>query len=191
MASLRRSEGNFPCTALALTQEHSGEKMKRKNRIVSVVLAILAIAMVAAAPAISQNNLARVRAATAQFHRPEAAQAAGYDLVPGLDYCFDNPGVGAMGYHYINTGILDTTVELLRPEAMVYAPGPDGILQLAAVEYIVPAALWDAENSELPMLLGQHFHLNANLGVYVLHAWIWKNNPSGIFEDWNPTVSCP
>jgi hypothetical protein len=165
--------------------------MKRKNLVTSVVLTILVFTMVAAVPAFSQNDLAQVREATAQFHRPEAAQAAGYDLVPGLDYCFNNPGVGAMGYHYINTGILDTTVELLRPEAMVYAPGPDGILQLAAVEYIVPAGPWDAENTELPMLLGQHFHLNANLGVYVLHAWIWKNNPSGIFEDWNPNVSCP
>lgn len=165
--------------------------MKLKNLIFSLTIAIMAFAMVAAAPTLLQNDLARVREATAQFHRPEAAQAAGYDLVPGLDYCFNKPGVGAMGYHYINIGILDTTVDLLNPEAMVYAPGPDGILQLAAVEYIVPAALWDAENNELPMLHGQHFHLNANLGVYVLHAWIWKNNPSGIFEDWNPNVSCP
>jgi hypothetical protein len=23
-----------------------------------------------------------------------------------------------------------------------------------------------------------------------LHAWIWQNNPAGMFEDWNPTVSC-
>ena len=29
------------------------------------------------------------------------------------------------------------------------------------------------------------------LGVYILHAWIWKNNPAGMFEDWNPKVSCP
>ena len=69
-------------------------------------------------------------------------------------------------------------------------PGPNG-LQLGAVEYIVPAEPWDAENDELPQLMGQHFHLNENLGVYVLHAWIWMNNSAGIFEDWNPAVSCP
>jgi len=28
------------------------------------------------------------------------------------------------------------------------------------------------------------------LGVYELHAWIWKNNPSGVFYEWNPKVSC-
>jgi hypothetical protein len=25
---------------------------------------------------------------------------------------------------------------------------------------------------------------------YSLHAWIWKNNPSGMFKDWNPKVTC-
>jgi hypothetical protein len=39
-------------------------------------------------------------------------------------------------------------------------------------------------------VLGHHLHLNPGLGVYVLHAWIFKNNPAGIFEDWNPNVTC-
>jgi hypothetical protein len=139
-----------------------------------------------------ETELAQLRAATAQYHRPEVAQAAGYDLVPGLDHCFNNPSVGGMGYHYINVSILDTTVELTRPEAMVYTPGPDGILQLGAVEYVVPAVAWDAEgHTHPPVLFGRFFHLNPALGVYVLHAWAWKHNPSGVFEDWNPNVSCP
>jgi hypothetical protein len=97
-----------------------------------------------------------------------------------------------MGYHYINTGILDLTVDELQPEAMVYIPSPNDGLQLGAVEYIVPAEAWDAAgNTEPPTALGHNFHLNSTLGVYVLHAWIWKNNPSGMFEDWNPNVSCP
>ena len=25
---------------------------------------------------------------------------------------------------------------------------------------------------------------------YELHAWIWKHNPRGMFDDWNPLVSC-
>lgn len=96
-----------------------------------------------------------------------------------------------MGFHYINTASLDTKLDPLKPEAIVYAPKKNGKLQLAAVEYIVPAEAWDAEHSELPMLLGQHFHLNEDLGVYVLHAWVWEKNPAGVFEDWNPKVSCP
>jgi MoxR-like ATPase len=26
---------------------------------------------------------------------------------------------------------------------------------------------------------------------YELHAWIWKHNPRGMFDDWNPRVVCP
>jgi hypothetical protein len=26
---------------------------------------------------------------------------------------------------------------------------------------------------------------------YALHAWLWKDNPSGHFEPWNPKVKCP
>jgi hypothetical protein len=160
--------------------------MKYRNLF---MLGFIAILTLGATDAI---ELAQLRAATAEFHRPEAAQAAGYDLVPGLDHCFDNPGVGGMGYHYINVGILDTTVELSKPEAMVYTPGPDGNLQLGAVEYIVPAAAWDAEGyTHSPMLFGRFFHLNEALGVYILHVWAWKNNPSDMFDDWNPNVSCP
>ena len=25
---------------------------------------------------------------------------------------------------------------------------------------------------------------------YSLHAWIWKDNPAGAFEMWNPSVHC-
>lgn len=164
--------------------------MKRKMLLIIVVIPVLALSLVSAVRASTGSDLAQIRKATAQFHSPEAARAAGYDLRDGLDHCFNNPGVGGMGYHYINISILDTTVDLKNPEAMVYIPSPNG-LQLGAVEYIVPAEAWDAKHDELPELLGQHFHLNEALGVYVLHAWIWKNNSSGIFEDWNPRVSCP
>jgi hypothetical protein len=137
------------------------------------------------------DQLAQVRAATAQFHSTDTAKATGYVSVPGLDACFNNPGVGGMGFHLIKTSSLDLTVNVLEPEAMVYAPGPNGKLQLDAVEYIVPAAPWDAAgNTQPPSVLGQTFHLDAALGVYILHAWIWRENPSGMFEDWNPKVSC-
>jgi hypothetical protein len=163
--------------------------MKRKTLIVSGGIAILALILVAA-QTFGQSDLAKIRRATAQFHRTEAAKDAGYDLREGLDYCFDKPGVGGMGFHYIDAAALDTKVDLLHPEAMVYIPSPNG-LQLGAVEYIVPQDKWDATGStEPPMLMGMHLHLNPDLHVYVMHAWVWKNNPSGVFEDWNPNVSC-
>ena len=47
-----------------------------------------------------------------------------------------------------------------------------------------------------PALLGQLFTYTPfpnRFGLkafYSLHVWAWKNNPSGTFVDWNPTVSC-
>jgi hypothetical protein len=166
--------------------------MNRKRLFITGTIILIAAALATAAFAGGRSDLARLRAATNQFHKTERAQAAGYDLVSGLDHCFDNPGIGGMGYHYINADMLDTTVDPLQPEAMVYAPGPNGKLKLAAVEFIVPAEAWDeAGMANPPSAYGHSFHLNETLGVYVLHAWIWKNNPSGVFEDWNPKVSCP
>jgi hypothetical protein len=155
---------------------------------VVVIVAVVAVTVVSAA---GQGDLGKLRAATTKFKDTEAALAAGYTLVEGLDHCFNNPGVGGMGLHYINTAALDTTVEMLKPEAMVYQAGADGRLKLGAVEYIVPAEPWDAAgHTSPPQVLGQTFHLNAELGVYVLHVWLWRNNPAGIYEDWNPKVTC-
>jgi hypothetical protein len=183
--------GNLATDFVYQVYPNKEHMMKRKVIVILGVTAVLSLLIAIGVSATGQSELAQVRAATAQFHRPEAARAAGWDLVPGLDHCFDNPGVGAMGFHYINMDLLDLTLDPRRPEAMVYTPGQDGKLHLGAVEYIVPAGPWDAEYDHPPMVLGQHLHLNEALGVYVLHAWIWRHNPAGVFEDWNPNVSCP
>jgi hypothetical protein len=156
------------------------------------LLLVATIGTAAAQPGTGgQRDLAQVRAAVAAYHHLETAQAAGWDLVPGLDHCFANPGVGAMGYHYIDAARLDLTLDPRRPEALVYVPGPQGQLRLGAVEYIVPAGPWDELHDAPPSVLGQPLHLNEALGVYVLHAWIFEHNPAGMFEDWNPRVTCP
>src|SRR5512139_3073132 len=156
--------------------------------------AIAALGLFAVAGASGNDDIASIRAATSDFHHPETAQAQGWDLRPGLDNCFDKPGTGGMGFHLINLQELGKlTEDPLRPEALVYAPGPNGQLQLVGVEYVVPAALWDAAgNTEPPSLLGQTFNLDTDLGVYELHAWIYKPNPLGLFKDFNPSVAlCP
>jgi hypothetical protein len=44
----------------------------------------------------------------------------------------------------------------------------------------------------LPSVLGQDFHKHAFLPVYILHAWVWDENPDGFFADFNPNVTpCP
>jgi hypothetical protein len=147
-------------------------------------------------------DLAQVKGAVAKYHTTDAAMDAHYGLVPGLDNCFELPGTGGMGFHYINTGLLDESLDASQPEALVYQQLPNGDLHLGAVEYIVPQAAWDADHPldgqghrELPAIEGlapetMTLHLNAGLQVYVLHAWVFTENPAGTFEDWNPDVTC-
>lgn len=163
--------------------------MKRMKLFTVLMTFVMAGAVISPAWADSsiQSDLAQVRDATDQYHNLQVAVAAGYHLVPGRDYCFDNPGVGAMGYHYINTTLIANPVEdPLKPDVLVYAPGKDGHLHLAAVEYVVPMALV----SEPPVLFGHTFEPNYQFGTYTLHAWIWRANTLGMFYDWNPSVSC-
>jgi len=136
-------------------------------------------------------QLAQVRRHTAHYHRVENAEEAGYTNV-NVGECVENPEQGGMGYHFVKFDLLDLDLDPIEPEILVYAPSPNGDLKLVAVEYAVPIVPWVAIHGENnpPMVLGQHLHANPNLGLYVLHAWIWKHNPTGIFEDWNPRVTC-
>ena len=152
-------------------------------------LFILGLTAIMAFGASGRGELAQIRSATEQFQRPEMAQAAGYSFISSLNDC--NPSFGGAGYQYINIGLIDTSVDLLHPEAMIYVPGRNGTLQLGAVEYIVPVAAWNAiHTAEWPRIMDQQFQLNPGLGVYILHIWVWTDNPSGIFEAWNPNVAC-
>lgn len=128
------------------------------------------------------DQLAAVRAATVGYKSVAAAEADGYVEFLG---CFDSDE-GGMGQHYVDLGALDGTVQATHPEAMVYEVRGHS-LELVAVEYIVPSPFVDPASP--PVLFGQEFHLNAALDVWVLHAWVWKANPSGVFADWNPRVA--
>lgn len=147
--------------------------------------AMLGLAVSPAAAEGASSGLAAVREATDAFHDTENANAAGYfPLLP----CFDKAGVGGMGQHLINTSLLDGVINPLQPEALVYEVNGDE-LKLVAVEYVVPFTAW---GSEPPTLFGQSFHRNETLGLWALHAWIWRHNPLGMFADYNPNVAmCP
>jgi hypothetical protein len=145
------------------------------------------------------RDLAKLMLATVRYHSIEAAEDAGYQLgyIPPflLNGCIAHPTDGAMGFHWFHHDMIhDTTVDPLRPEAMVYAPRRNGSLRLAAVEWVVPKNLWEAEHgvgAPPPTVMGHEMHiLNPALGWYVAHAWVWMYNPSGIFADWNPRVDC-
>ena len=102
-----------------------------------------------------------------------------------------------MGTHFIHGELIaDTVIDALRPEALMFEQSSNGRMRLIGVEYIVFQDAWDAENASPPSLFGETFQLVKSpnrYGVpafYELHAWVWRHNPYGMFEDWNPRVSC-
>jgi hypothetical protein len=147
------------------------------------------------------DELAQVRRVTARFHDLDAALEAGYELgwvngsgVRIISGCVFNPTAGAMGYHYFNAELMaDLTTDALAPEVLVYASGEDGKLELVAVEWVVRGQNSNPPGvSSPPSVLGMPMHiLVPAVGFYIMHAWVWKPNPAGMFEDWNPEVSCP
>ena len=139
-----------------------------------------------ALPSEASAQLAQLRALTAPFHRFETAAKAGWGT--RITGCFSDPSAGGMGYHYGNTALIDGRVNALEPELLLYEPQKNGRLKLVAVEYIVPFDLWT--DAEPPSLYGQSFHRNEAFGLWVLHVWHFEHNPSGIFMDWNPRVTC-
>jgi hypothetical protein len=76
----------------------------------------------------------------------------------------------------------------MDPELVMYEPQQGGGQQLVGVEYIVPFDQWSQPNP--PTVLGQMLHRNEALSLWVLHVWLWRENPSGLYADWNPNVSC-
>ncbi len=127
-----------------------------------------------------------VREATEAFVSIEAAEAADYEPITD---CMEQAPDGAMGIHYANAALLeDPALDVAQPEVLMYQPLPDGRLELVGVEYLVPAPAWTDDAP--PVLLGQEFEYLEDLDLYALHLWAWRNNPDGLFADWNPNVDC-
>jgi hypothetical protein len=135
-----------------------------------------------------------VRAATQRF-RDARDVPAGYGPVLG---CVTGPDEGAMGVHFVNPALLvDATLDVTQPEALIYETG-NGVTRLVGVEFIVFASVWHETHppNEPPVFEGQLLHFvdaPNRFGLpahYELHVWAWRDNPKGVFVDWNPRVSC-
>ena len=156
-------------------------RMRRSAAAVAALAALLLAMGMGFVPFVSagasgQADLAALRQATARFHDVGRALASGR---VDLHLCVD-----MMGQHYANPNTFsDGVLDPVDPEAMVYADDGSGHLRLVAVEWV----------STTPgVVMGTPLHLNPDLGVWVLHAWIWSPNPDGMFADMNPRMgNCP
>ena len=100
---------------------------------------------------------------------------------------------GAMGVHFVNLTVQGPP-DPKKPNVLVYEPhGKE--LRLVAAEWLVPLAVAKTR----PTVLGQPFMgpmegheplIPKEFTHYDLHAWLFKDNPLGMFSPTNPNVSC-
>jgi hypothetical protein len=178
--------------------------------LVGGIAAALAIAMPTAASAhdAETHGAVKTHGHTAQIEQLRDVTSA-YRSGPAAPWttqvfdlanitCIEDPdGTGAMGIHFADlANLTDGQVDRLAPEALIYEPQADGSLTLVAAEYIVFADAWDAAHAAPPRLYGQRFsrvEAGNRYGLptfYELHFWFERANSNGMFDDWNPAVSC-
>lgn len=124
---------------------------------------------------------------------------------------------GSMGIHYFDPERMKldmpapgqrvvghaTSYDPLRPEIMVYEPQEDGSMRLVAVEYLVFKKSWsEAGHSDRPDFAGYPFETMEDDPAtqadeahgfephYELHVWLYRDNPMGLFAEFNPAVTC-
>jgi hypothetical protein len=138
---------------------------------------------------------AAIRLATRTYRNVDAAVAAGYVPVGG---CVEAPGLGGMGYHYLNPALAaDDIIDPAQPEMLLYDRDERGRLVLVGAEWFMADGDQDlTTDGDRPSLFGHPFdgpmpgHEPGMPVHYDLHAWVWEHNPSGDLAAFNPRLSC-
>ena len=166
-----------------------------------------------------ERVLADIRRATERYRDIEVALAEGYITDPAktcetaekISYPKE---LGAMGVHYFRPDLLGITatspridgaglhVDYMRPSILIYEPQADGSMELVAIENLVFEKAWLAANAEGPRFLGVPFDRMADDPAteadeghhfephFDLHVWLYRDNPNGMFAQFNPAVTC-
>ena len=124
--------------------------------------------------------------------------------------------LGAMGIHFFRPDLLGisappnprvngdgTHTDFRKPAILIYEPQADGSLKLVAVENLVFQKSWHAAgNDRPPSFHGVEYDRmqddpstkidEAHMFEphYDRHVWLYRDNPNGMFAQFNPKVSC-
>ncbi|HEU5017637.1 MAG TPA: hypothetical protein VFT69_06645 [Pseudolabrys sp.] len=124
--------------------------------------------------------------------------------------------LGAMGIHYFRPDLLGITAppnprvdgigthtDFLKPAILIYEPQADGSHELIAVENLVFAKAWkEAGNGAPPAFHGVAYDTMIDDPATALdeahnfephhdrHVWLYRENPNGVFAQYNPRVTC-
>jgi hypothetical protein len=184
-----------------------------------IVPFIAAIAAAAASSAAGEPTLDQLRVATAKYQDIEVARAEGYVPAPACEDAaqMGQPReLGAMGVHYFKPELLKigkplngrvdgtgTHTDFLHPGILIYEPQSDGSWRLVAIENLVFEQAWRAAgHREPPSFHGIPYdHMaddpatsadEAHMFVphFDRHVWLYRENPNGMFAQFNPRVTC-
>ncbi len=167
-----------------------------------------------------EPTLDQVRAATEKYQDVKAAIADGYvrdpmdECVTAASIGYP-PELGAMGIHYARDDLLGITgppnprvdgsgtyTDFNKPAILLYEPQADGSLKLVAVENLVFEKAWNAKHKSRPTFHGVPYNRMADdpatpvdeghmfMPHFDRHVWLYRNNPNGMFAQFNPNVSC-
>ena len=154
------------------------------------------------------TQLERARQATAKYRDVHVAEADGYHQI-GPDF----PGIGV---HFVQT-LEPKGFDVEKPPILLYEKNPAGGYALVGVVYLWNAAAGpDGQplNPPFPKSLARwHRHTNLCMAPglanphgltesqcreqgghfvaeapWMVHAWIWKDSPAGVFSDQNPAL---
>jgi hypothetical protein len=124
--------------------------------------------------------------------------------------------LGAMGIHYFRPDLLGISgppnprvsgigvhTDFRKPSILIYEPQADGSLRLVAVENLVFDKAWKAAGKgEFPTFQGHAYNAMADDPAttvdeahmfephHDLHVWLYRENPNGMFAQFNPRVTC-
>jgi hypothetical protein len=139
-----------------------------------------------------------------------------FDVCETADMMGRPASAGAMGVHYFRPDLLGITappsprvngvgthIDFRKPSILIYEPQKDGSMALVAVENLVFAKAWrESGRSAPPIFHGVPYDSmidNPETTVdeahmfephFDRHVWIYRDNPSGMFAQFNPAVSC-
>ena len=153
--------------------------------------------------------LDEARHATEKYRDVRAATIDGYEAI--------GPDVPGMGIHYVRRRGGKDAFDVDHPPILLYEKGSSGEYSLVGVSYLLRApagADGQPENPPFPKSLAK-WHRHENICVlsdnttptgltdeqctakgghftaetqWMVHAWIWKESPTGVFAPTNPNV---
>lgn len=126
-----------------------------------------------------KSLLAAARDATARYQDINNALADGF---VDIDVYMPN-----MGWHFLKPDRLDGTFKADEPEILVYDKDANGRYALVAVEYAIPRPMSATAPEGFPGA-EDAWDENLTFDLWTLHAWVWLQNPTGVFAPHNPLV---